>query len=86
MSTTEVKSHKVAHHFENAEQEVAASKLGIWLFLCTEILMFGGLFVGYTIYKRMYPDIFLPRFDFFGLETRGFKYSSFTCEFPYYGS
>ena len=59
MSTVEVKPHKVAHHFESAEQEVAASKLGMWLFLCTEIVMFGGLFVGYAIYKRMYPEIFL---------------------------
>ena len=59
MTTAEVKAHKVAHHFESAGQEESACKLGMWLFLCTEILMFGGLFVGYVIYKRMYPDIFL---------------------------
>ncbi|MDE0118947.1 MAG: cytochrome c oxidase subunit 3 family protein [Bdellovibrionales bacterium] len=59
MTTTEAKIHKVAHHFESARQEESACKLGMWLFLCTEILMFGGLFVGYVIYKRMYPAIFL---------------------------
>ena len=59
MTTAEIKTHKIAHHFDSADQEKAASKLGIWLFLCTEILMFGGLFVGYALYKRMYPDIFL---------------------------
>ena len=59
MTTVEAKAPKVAHHFESAEQEESACKLGMWLFLCTEILMFGGLFVGYVIYKRMYPDIFL---------------------------
>lgn len=50
--------HKHAHHFDNAEQEFEASKLGIWLFLCTEILMFGGLFVGYIYYSGKYPEVF----------------------------
>jgi len=59
MTTAKDKVHKPAHHFDSAEQEVSASKLGMWLFLCTEILMFGGLFVGYAIYKKMYPDVFL---------------------------
>ncbi len=60
MNTVETcTKRKPAHHFDSVEQEVSASKLGIWLFLCTEILMFGGLFVSYAIYKNMYPDIFL---------------------------
>lgn len=50
--------HKVAHHFESAEQEASSGKLGVWLFLCTEVLMFGGLFVGYLIYHGMYPEVF----------------------------
>ena len=53
-----VGGHKVAHHFESAEQEFEASKLGIWLFLTTEILMFGGLFVGYVIFHNMFPEMF----------------------------
>lgn len=59
MSTTDHQKHHHAHHFNSAEQEVQASKLGMWIFLCTEILMFGGLFVGYAIYHKMYPDIFI---------------------------
>ena len=62
MSTTKLAKtnhHHPAHHFETATQEESACKLGMWLFLCTEILMFGGLFVGYALYKNMYPDIFL---------------------------
>ena len=59
MSTTDNYKHHPAHHYKSAEQEVQASKLGIWIFLCTEILMFGGLFIGYAIYHRMYPDIFV---------------------------
>src|SRR5580704_18256605 len=50
--------HHTAHHFESAEAEYNASKFGVWLFLCTEILMFGGLFVGYVIYHERYPEIF----------------------------
>jgi cytochrome c oxidase subunit 3 len=46
------------HHFKSAEHQYASSKQGIWLFLCTEILMFGGLFVGYLIYHSIYPTVF----------------------------
>lgn len=50
--------HHHAHHFDSAEHEYNTAKFGTWLFLCTEILMFGGLFVGYIIYHRMYPEMF----------------------------
>jgi cytochrome c oxidase subunit III len=50
--------HHTAHHFENAEAEYNASTFGVWLFLCTELVMFGGLFVGYVIYHGRYPEIF----------------------------
>ena len=38
--------------------EFMASKEGIWLFMVTEILMFGGLFVGYFLMHAIYPDMF----------------------------
>ena len=47
------------HHFESSEQQFDAGKLGIWLFLATEILLFGGLFVAYSIYRASHPEIFL---------------------------
>ena len=47
-----------AHHFDNYDQQVRAEKLGMWLFLATEILMFGGLFVAYLIYSGEYPKVF----------------------------
>lgn len=50
--------HHHAHHFESAEHEYVSSKEGVWLFLVTEILMFGGLFVGYAIFHNLYPEIF----------------------------
>ena len=51
--------HRVGHHFANAEQEFSANKLGFWLFLATEILLFGGLFVAYVVFRNMYPEMFL---------------------------
>jgi cytochrome c oxidase subunit 3 len=41
----------VAHHFENLEQQADANVLGMWVFLASEILFFGGLFAAYTIYR-----------------------------------
>lgn len=47
-----------AHHYDSAEAEYHASKFGTWTFLVTEILMFGGLFVGYILYHEKYPAMF----------------------------
>jgi cytochrome c oxidase subunit 3 len=50
--------HHFAHHFKNAWHEYLTSKEGIWLFMVTEILMFGGLFVAYAIFHQKYPEMF----------------------------
>jgi cytochrome c oxidase subunit 3 len=55
MSTT---ATHVAHHFDDAQQQYQAASLGMWLFLATEILFFGGLFAGYTQYRSWYPAEF----------------------------
>jgi len=48
----------VAHQFDDAEQQFEASSLGMWVFLITEIMFFGGLFLGYAIYRSLYPEAF----------------------------
>jgi cytochrome c oxidase subunit 3 len=48
----------LAHHFDNLEQQQEAASLGMWVFLLTEILFFGGLFLVYTIYRTWYPGAF----------------------------
>jgi cytochrome c oxidase subunit 3 len=48
----------VSHQFDDAEQQVEASTLGMWAFLATEILFFGGLFLVYTVYRLAYPQAF----------------------------
>ncbi|NNF07836.1 MAG: cytochrome c oxidase subunit 3 family protein [Candidatus Eisenbacteria bacterium] len=49
--------HHVGHHFEHFEQELASNKLGFWLFLATEILMFGGLFVAYAVFSNTHAEM-----------------------------
>jgi cytochrome c oxidase subunit 3 len=51
-------STNLAHHFDNLEQQREAGSLGMWLFLVTEIMFFGGLFTGYIIYRTQHPDAF----------------------------
>ena len=45
-------------HYQTLEQQKEASTLGMWIFLSTEILFFGGLFLTYTINRHAYPEIF----------------------------
>ena len=46
------------HYFVSSEQQFEASKLGMWLFLATEILLFGGMFVAYGIFRVLYPELY----------------------------
>jgi cytochrome c oxidase subunit 3 len=46
------------HHFESADHEFETSKFGMWLFLVTEIMLFGGLFVAYIIFRNLYPEMY----------------------------
>jgi len=41
----------LAHQFDDLDQQHAADDLGMWIFLCTEVMFFGGLFLTYTIYR-----------------------------------
>jgi cytochrome c oxidase subunit 3 len=50
---------RVDHHFESADQQYQSAKLGMWVFLATEILFFGGLFVAYSVYRANNPEIFI---------------------------
>jgi cytochrome c oxidase subunit 3 len=49
----------LAHHFDNLEQQQEAASLGMWVFLLTEILFFGGLFLVYAVYRHLYHDAFV---------------------------
>ena len=46
------------HQFDDAEQQYEASNLGMWTFLITEIMFFGGLFTLFAVYVSLYADAF----------------------------
>jgi len=49
----------LAHHFDSSEHQFASNKLGMWVFLATEILFFSGLFVAYAVYRANHPEVFV---------------------------
>jgi cytochrome c oxidase subunit 3 len=59
--TTDGHAHRhpqLVHHFESMEQQREAGTLGMWWFLLTEIMFFGGMFLAYTLYRHLYFDAF----------------------------
>jgi cytochrome c oxidase subunit 3 len=49
---------KLQHHFDTMAQQAEASTLGMWVFLVTEIMFFGGLFTAYLVYRWAEPMAF----------------------------
>jgi cytochrome c oxidase subunit III len=52
------KASHLAHHFATAEQQHDTATLGMWVFLATELMLFGGLFLAYTVYRLRNPTEF----------------------------
>jgi cytochrome c oxidase subunit 3 len=59
--SAETHSHpaNLAHHFESYEQQRQSASLGVWVFLVTEIMFFGGLFTAYILYRSKFPEAFI---------------------------
>jgi len=53
-----VETLALREQFDTAEQQKDASTLGMWIFLVTEIMFFGGMFLAYTIYRDTYFQVF----------------------------
>jgi cytochrome c oxidase subunit III len=49
---------ELRHHFDDSAQQLESSTLGMWVFLVTELMFFGGMFAGYTVYRNLYPEAF----------------------------
>ena len=62
MSASDVTAHPpslaLREQFDTAEQQKDASTLGMWVFLVTEVMFFGGMFCAYTVYRSLYPATF----------------------------
>ena len=54
----------LAHQFDTPGQQFDSGKLGTWIFLITEILLFGGLFCAYAVYRAANPDVFREGAEF----------------------
>lgn len=56
--TTVEHGPELRHHFSTVEQQRDASNLGMWLFLVTEVMFFGGMFLAYLVYRLAYFNEF----------------------------
>ena len=56
--TTAAHNPHLAHHFDDMEQQYLSANLGMWAFLVTEIMFFGGMFAVYSVYRFMHPVAF----------------------------
>ena len=77
------------HHFENMEQQREAGTLGMWIFLVTEIMFFGGMFLAYALYRWQYPAAFASASNHLDIWLGGFNtavliLSSFTMAMAVY--
>ncbi len=50
---------ELLHHFDTANQQREAASFGMWIFLVTEVMFFGGLFVAYLLYRGWYYEAFV---------------------------
>ncbi len=71
------------HYFVSSEQQFDAAKMGMWLFLITEMLLFSGMFVAYAVYRFLQPEVFAQSSELLnpwlgGLNTIVLLASSFT--------
>src|SRR5690242_3813757 len=72
-------SEGLRHHFDTPEQQFESSTLGMWVFLLTEIMFFGGMFGAYTVYRNMYPDAFASTSHFMNVALGGFNTAVLIC-------
>src|SRR5579872_1213472 len=57
-------SPHLRHHFDDMAQQFDSATLGMWVFLLTEIMFFGGMFGAYTVYRGLYPGAFASTSQF----------------------
>jgi len=70
---------ELKHHFDDTEQQKESSLLGMWVFLLTEIMFFGGMFGGYTVYRNMYPEAFASTSHFMNIAIGAFNTGVLIC-------
>jgi cytochrome c oxidase subunit 3 len=74
-----VKETHLRHHFANAEQQMDAATLGMWTFLITEVLFFGGMFASYAVYRNIYLDAFASTSQYMNVVLGGSNTAVLIC-------
>ncbi len=79
-----VDEHTVAethlrHHFATPAQQMDAATLGMWTFLITEVLFFGGMFTAYAIYRNLYLDAFASTSEYMNVVLGGTNTAVLIC-------
>lgn len=67
----------LAHHFATPAQQHHAAVLGMWMFLITEVLLFGGIFLGYVVYRIKFHDAFVAASEHLGQSVFGLQHVPF---------
>jgi cytochrome c oxidase subunit III len=58
LQQTALVRHRLEEQFENLEQQHEVASLGMWVFLATEVMFFGTLFLGLGAYRYLFPEAF----------------------------
>jgi cytochrome c oxidase subunit 3 len=74
-----VEGTHLRHHFATPQQQMDASTLGMWTFLITEVLFFGGMFAGYTVYRGIYPAAFASTSEYMNVVLGGTNTAVLIC-------
>ena len=74
-----VEETHLRHHFASSQQQMDASTLGMWTFLITEVLFFGGMFASYAVYRNMYLDAFASTSQYMNVVLGGTNTAVLIC-------
>ncbi len=67
------------HHFYSMEQQLEASTLGMWVFLVTEVMFFGGMFMAYLLYRTLYPEAWVAGSNHLNVPLGGLNTAVLIC-------
>ncbi len=67
------------HHFATQAQQMDADMLGMWTFLITEVLFFGGMFASYAVYRNIYPTAFASTSEYMNVVLGGTNTAVLIC-------
>jgi len=70
---------RLRHHFATPAQQMDAATLGMWTFLITEVLFFGGMFASYAVYRNLYLDAFASTSEYMNVVLGGTNTAVLIC-------